>query len=113
MSHARACDQCLLQSFALQRAILLLPLSTPFQLQQVLDYLGVSAQCGVHQSTLATLINMIHLAGTQDSYNYCTETGNMPNISGKYCMLQTADIQVLTGGPMLLIMNQIREATKA
>lgn len=28
--HARGCNQSLLQSFALQREVLLLPLSTPF-----------------------------------------------------------------------------------
>lgn len=62
VAHARSCNQSLLQSFALQRAVLLLPLGTPFQLQQVLDNLKVSSQGSVDQRALAALIYMIDLA---------------------------------------------------
>ena len=65
VSHAGGRYQSLLQSFVLQSAVLLLPLSTPLQLQQVLDNLWVSSESGVDQRTLATLIYMIDLVGMQ------------------------------------------------
>lgn len=61
VTHAGACYESLLQSFVLQSAVLLLPLCTPFQLQQVLDNLCVSSESGMDQNRLTTLIYMINL----------------------------------------------------
>lgn len=68
VSHAGGGYQSLLQSFVLQSAVLLLSLGAPLQLQQVLDNLWVSAESSVDQRALATLIHMIDLADTQDSW---------------------------------------------
>lgn len=73
VSHAGGCYQSLLQSFVLQSAVLLRPLTTPFQLQQVLDDIWVSSKSSMDQRTLATLIHVINLAVTQDSWIHGTE----------------------------------------
>lgn len=65
VSHTACCYQSLLQGFVLQSAVLLLSISTPLQLQQVLDNLWVSSQSSMDQRTLATFIYMINLAETQ------------------------------------------------
>ncbi|TNN84539.1 hypothetical protein EYF80_005239 [Liparis tanakae] len=46
----------------MESAVLLLPFTTPFQLQQVLDNLWVSSESRVDQCTLATLVYMINLS---------------------------------------------------
>lgn len=61
MSHAGGCNEGLLQSFVLQSAVLLMSLGAPFQIQQVLDNLCVSAQSGVDQRGLAALIDVVNL----------------------------------------------------
>lgn len=65
VSHAGGCNESLLQSFALQSAVLLVSLGTPFQIQQVLDNLRVSTQSGVDQRGLAALINVVDLEDVQ------------------------------------------------
>lgn len=70
VSHAGRRYQSLLQSFVLQSTVLLLPLTTPFQLQQVLDNLWVSSESSVDQCTLPTLIYMINLAGEYDMVSF-------------------------------------------
>lgn len=65
VSHAGGCNESLLQSFALQSAVLLASLGTPFQIQQVLDNLRVSTQSGVDQRGLAALVNVVDLEDVQ------------------------------------------------
>lgn len=65
VSHAGGCYQSLLQSFVLQSVVLLLPLSTPLELQQVLDNVWVSTESSMDQCTLSTLIYMIDLVEIQ------------------------------------------------
>lgn len=65
VSHAGGCNESLLQSFVLQSAVLLMSLSAPFQIQQVLDNLWVSTQSGVDQRGLAALIHVVDLEDVQ------------------------------------------------
>lgn len=62
VSHAGSSYQSLLQCFILQSIV---RLSGPLQLQQILDYLEMASERGVHQSTLSALIHMINLAQTE------------------------------------------------
>lgn len=65
VSHAGGCNESLLQSFVLQNAVLLVSLSSPFQIQQILNNLRVSPQSGVDQRRLATLIDVVNLEDVQ------------------------------------------------
>lgn len=67
VSHTGCCYKCLLKGFLLQAEFMLLLLSAPPLLQQVLDDIQMAPQSCVDQSTLSILIHMIHLMMVSNS----------------------------------------------